>query len=154
MDYDRRIFASLTLRLCERQKPVRRILRISTSRVAFSTSVWLISPSLTMKPPFVPILVITIVMSLMRKLRLTGDDIIYSAYRQKFDFSPCFRHCIDTLVPSFQFHFVASLLSHIFVLRERKLREIPYVLQLRYLYQTRSIIFFYKTDWFISRNCL
>lgn len=100
MDYDRRIFASLTLRLCEHQKPVRRILRVSTSRVAFSTSVWFISASLTMKPPFVPILVTTIVMSLMRKLRLTGDDIIYSAYWQKFDFSPWFnvKHCVDTRV--------------------------------------------------------
>lgn len=86
------------------------------SRVAFSTSVWLVSPSLTMKPPFVPILVITIVVSLMRELRLAGDDIIYSAYRQKFDFSPLpnVRHRTGATLRHFclPFDSVSSLLLY------------------------------------------
>lgn len=123
MDYDRGIFASLTLRLwCERQKPVRRILHVSGSS-------WRVSrislTHLTMKPPFVPILVITIVMPLMRKLRLAGDDITYSAHRQKFDFSPSFNvsRCDNTTkIFVFLSTLFASLLSNILILREGKLR--------------------------------
>lgn len=88
---------------------------------------------LSLKPPFVPILVIAIVVSLMRKLRLTGDDIIYSitysAHRQKFDFSPSFnvRHCGNTLMlrrflSSSRLYFVALLLLNILILWEKKLQ--------------------------------
>lgn len=107
---------------------VGRIFRVSDSSQTVPALVWLISRSLTMKPPFVPILVIAVVVPLTRKLRLVAGDVYIQCTLAKFDSLPSLdvssRRCDDTIETSFsRFRFDRYLLSETHLYRGEDSRQ-------------------------------